>query len=68
MEKKELRFRVYDLVVDPITPFEMPDPIPYQLGFMRIGQDPEGYRIELEEEGEWVEMSLEEVLSKLTTK
>ena len=61
MEKKEIKFRVYDLIVDPKTPFEMPVPIPYQLGFIRISQDPEGYRIEYERGNEWIEVSLEEI-------
>ena len=61
MEKKEVRFRVFDLVVEDSTPFEMPDPIPYQLGFMRVGQDTEGYRIEYKRGNEWVEVSLEDI-------
>mgnify|MGYP001058185460 CR=1 FL=1 len=66
--KEKIRFKVYDLVVEGSTPFQMPDPIPYFLGFTRIGQDTNGYRIEMLINKKWKEVSLEEIpelISKL---
>jgi hypothetical protein len=58
MEKKrEIKFRAFDRTIDTSIPFEMPEPIPYLLGAMRISQDEEGYDIEQERDGRWVKIT-----------
>jgi lysyl-tRNA synthetase class I len=70
MDKKEKEvkgpiFKVTDLFVKDAMQYTIPTEFSYMIGFYRVYQDPENYKIEMQDGDKWVEISLEKAVTIL---